>query len=259
MQAHRTIILTVAGAVIGGAVLTIAVVTSAIGQGGPIGQGGQEPPEKQAFEAAEEARQAAAEKAPQAPAHPEITPAIVPTPTPFIAGPEVRPCNASDLNAAVIGSNAATGGQLLAGIGLGNKSTEPCRLSGPPNIQLIDPEGHVIPLDTFQSSPCSTTVSSPCIFPEPLLMLANLGELKPHTAVPGQAGLEITWWASDFNDPTGTCSPPPPVATAVRLSLPEGGGELRVDLTPEFPAGIRPCHSRVGIFGFSGIPPKPTS
>jgi len=53
---------------IAAAVLTMAVVTTA------IGQGGQEPPEKQAVLAAEQARQAAAEKAPHAPKHPEITP-----------------------------------------------------------------------------------------------------------------------------------------------------------------------------------------
>ena len=82
-------------------------------------------------------------------------------------------------------------------------------------------------------------------------MLPNLGELRPRTAVLGQAGLEMTWWV---RDDTGTCSPPPPVATAVRLSLPEAGGDLTVDLTLEFPGGIAPCH-RVGIFEFGGVPP----
>ncbi len=237
--------------------LAVAVLLGACDPSQAEPQG--EPPQKRAFEAAEQARQAAAEAGPHAPKHPEFTPIpTTPSPTPFVAGPDVRPCDAADLNAGVTGSNGLTGGQALAGIGLGNESAEPCRLSGPPGIELLGPDGGVIPLDVFQSPPCSDTTSRPCIFPGPLLMLPNLGEVKPHSAVPGQGWLEITWRG---HDDTGTCSPQPRVATAVRLSLPEGRGELTVDLTsefpatPQFPAGIAPCQ-KVGILEFGGVPPK---
>lgn len=166
-----------------------------------------------------------------------------PSSTALVVGPAVRPCAASDLLTS-ISSNALTGGQLLLGIALGNRSGSACQISQLPNIQLLDAQSHALPVTvSAEGEACP-----PCAFQQPLLLLPDLGDIKPHVALrPGQGWVELEWATYDG---AGVCLTPPPIAMAVRLLLPDDGGAVTVDVTSEFPSGIAPCHWPVQIFAY---------
>jgi hypothetical protein len=77
---------------------------------------------------------------------------LLPTPTPAPIRPGTQTCQASDIKALLVGTNAATGGQLTATIVFGNRSGVPCVLEGLPGIQLFDAHGWQIPLTVSGST-----------------------------------------------------------------------------------------------------------
>lgn len=173
------------------------------------------------------------------------TPAATATTAPA-AGPaardgEVRPCRAADLNAAVVGTNGLTGGQLLVSIGIGNRADTPCALQGPPQVQFLDSQGQALPFTVRQGVPCPAR--QPCIRQEPVILAPELGELVPHGLRPGQAALALVW---PVHDGTGACASPPVRAPSARLVLPEGGGEVDVTLEPP----VAPCGGQVELLAF---------
>jgi Protein of unknown function (DUF4232) len=182
---------------------------------------------------------------------PLILPTATPFPTPpqpFLASPEVRHCGSSDLDASV-----TTGGQGFtmhetAMIYLGNRSETPCRLNHLPDIQFLDSDGNLVPLGIQPATQyCSRRDGSFCISTEPLLMLPDL-PVDNGTVRPGQAYAEIDWLD------TRACAPPPRVARAIRLWLPEGGGQITVDIpSNSFPDGIAPC-GNLEVLDYSGVP-----
>ena len=191
--------------------------------------------------AAPPATAAAEAPAAKAGATPAATETAAPGAGPAAWGGEVRPCRAADLNAAVVGTNGVTGGQLMLSIGIGNRADTPCTLHGPPQVQFLDSQGRVLPFTVRQGVPCPSR--EPCIRQEPVILAPGLGELVPHGLRPGQAALTLLWPA---HDGTGTCTPPPVRAPSARLVLPEGGGELGVTLEP--PAA--PCGGQVQLLAF---------
>ena len=72
------------------------------------------------------------------------------TPTPTIP-PGAPPCRASDLQAGEPGAQGSTG-NLFWGLSFTNRSSRLCTLEGPPNILLVDGNGHS--LDTGYSHEC---------------------------------------------------------------------------------------------------------
>jgi hypothetical protein len=174
-----------------------------------------------------------------------LPPTSQPSPTPLIAGPDVRLCHRTDITTAV-SDNAATGGQLLGAIVLGNRSDTPCQIKQPPQVELLDVHSEVLPITVTPGKPCPETPF--CIFQQPVLLLPGLGDPQSHVAVkPGQVVLTLTW---HIHNGAGTCPTPPPKATEVRLLLQDTEDEVVVDVTSVFSGGIAPCDGTVQIFGY---------
>jgi hypothetical protein len=183
---------------------------------------------------------------------PPILPTCTPRPTPpapLGAGPEIRRCDASDIaGVAMPGENLETMHDGMA-ITLGSRSSTPCRLDHVPDIQFLDSNGAVLPLEVRQSPPCSEDRGFPCVFSRPLLLLPDL-PVGAGAALPGQVHLLIEW----LSDP---CSPPARLATAVRLWLPEGGGAITLDVsTTLFRGGVAPCRN-VEVLDYGGVSGNP--
>jgi cell division septation protein DedD len=242
--------------------VALLVSTGAFGQGGESGGGFSGSPEKAAVEATARAMQLTAEAYPTAPVRPgpiETPPAL---PTPRVAGPDVRPCQAKDLTAVADEGAAATGGEGFVVVTIGNESDTACRLAGPPGFQFVDSAGKVANnVERSEDSPaCSSERDFPCVFSKPLLMLPELpvpspAQLKsePIPTEPGQAVLSIGVWTPGGH----MCSGPATEISAIDLSLPEGGGKLRVELSPElFRYGTLDL-CRVTLFDFNGVASGP--
>jgi len=165
------------------------------------------------------------------------TPPLAPTPVGAPVG--ARPCHAAALTAADLGTSALTGGQLATGIGVGNRSAVACTLFGVPVVDLLDGQGRPLPRrqDTAAGfgGPLRRVVLPP-----------GLGPLRPGFPTPGQPAIDIFW---RVNGAGGfACVPAPPVAVAVRVVLPAGGGSLTVPVTR-----IAPCGSQIGVTGFQDV------
>jgi hypothetical protein len=183
---------------------------------------------------------------------PPILPTSTPPPTlpaPLTAGPEIRRCDASDVAAVAIpDENLETMHDGLAII-LGNRSSTPCRLNHVPDIQFLDSNGAVLPVEVRQSPLCSDDGGFPCVFSLPLLALPN-SPAGTGGARPGQVRLLIEWLS-------GPCSPPATLATAVRLWLPEGGGAITLDVSMTlFGGGVAPCRY-VEVLDYGGVSGNP--
>jgi hypothetical protein len=164
-----------------------------------------------------------------------------PSPTPLIAGPDVRLCHRADITTAV-GSGAAESQHLAARIVLGNRTDTPCQIKQPPGVELLDVHGDLSPI----------TVSGPCAacdyFQQPVLLLPGLGQPNANTTLrSGQVALALTWLP---HNGAGTCPTLPPKATEVRLLLQDTEDEVVVDVTSAFPGVIAPCDGTVQIFGY---------
>jgi DNA-binding CsgD family transcriptional regulator/photosystem II stability/assembly factor-like uncharacterized protein len=172
---------------------------------------------------------------------------------PAVSAPEIRPCLATDIDAAMGGVGALTGGQLVSGIDFRNKSNTPCKVRGLPQIELLDSEGGGIPITVF--STCDENYP-PCGHPlQDVVLAPDTDKLELHATLPrGHAWVSLYWPTYGTEGPP--CSPPS-VAMSIRLRLPNGGGDLTVPTTsPESPNGIGPCH-RMGISWFQpsqGVP-----
>jgi hypothetical protein len=172
-------------------------------------------------------------------------PPSLPTPSPIPVVPAGTPnCRAQDVRVVFAAGNALTGGQLVAHLALGNQSDTSCVLEGVPGLQLLDASGKLIP---------GTNGSYRRLPEQPVLLAPNLGATEGQL-VPGQAWFEIYWRT---HDGAGSCANPSPLATAARLQLPAGGGELMVSLTNPRLGGIAPCGGGVGIGPFQPVTPPP--
>ncbi len=177
----------------------------------------------------------------------DVTPAPprLPTPSPIPVVPAGTPnCRAQDLRAVFLGGNALTGGQLIASFAFGNRSAAPCVLQGVPGLQLLDAAHNVIP---------GTNGSDGRVPVQPILLAPNLGTTEGQM-VPGQAWFEIYW---RVHDGAGSCANPSPSATAARIQLPAGGGEVMVPLASPRLGAIKPCGGEVGISPFQPVTPPP--
>lgn len=208
--------------------------------------------------------QETAEALPTAPVTREPITTPRPVPTAFVAGPDVKACVAADLNALAAEGVSATGGQNFIVVRIGNVSDVPCRFAGPPDAQLLDADDKAaFDIDNSAGITCSKDSGSlPCVLREsPLLLLPELpvpsvDQLHSYDApqpLPGQALLIISWWGPGSH----TCSGPAPFITAVRLNLPQDGGDIVAKLPPELfsKGGIEPC--RAELFAFEGVPVLP--
>lgn len=192
-------------------------------------------------------------------------PTSAPSPTPLIAGPEVRPCGSADVATNVRGQGY-TGGGRLTYIEIGNHSNTPCQISGPPDLQFLDAGGQVLPVNLIIGSSCPPPgdpfggTSPFCIFQQPLLLLPDV-EFGQTGVRRGQVLLTLDWHAF-FDTATGICHTPPPRVTQVRLFPRDTDDEVLIDLiarpwdglsarVPEGRRnGIAPCDGTVVYWGY---------
>jgi hypothetical protein len=175
------------------------------------------------------------------PPSPSTGPAQIPANTP--------PCQANEVQDAVIGSNGATG-HILTSFGFAGTGPGDCYLDGTPSVGLGDSGGHSIPF----------TQKGPFMPPlQPGRTLVEPGPAPaPHTALKtGQASLTIDW----ISQPEA-CTPPQPVVPAEALIAIPGGGVLVVAIPTEPAAYL--CDG-LGVGPFEGpyapvqepTPPQP--
>lgn len=173
------------------------------------------------------------------------TPAAGSTPTPLIAGPDVRPCAAVDLKAGV--HHIATDSQVLATIRLGNRSATSCQIRRLPDIRLQDERTQDLPITVSSGEIEDCPAPVLCIFRQPIVLLPGVG-LDPNTdPLPGQAWIQLGWYTGASN---GACPAEPPRATFVVLTLPDNASQFGVDVVSELPDGIAPCDGTVQIQGY---------
>lgn len=174
---------------------------------------------------------------------------LAPTPTPTMIPAGTAFCRATDLVPVFGGIGALTGGQLSASVLLGNRTGVACQLQGLPGIQLFDASGHQIQVTAVpQGLPAAAILVGP-----------NTGDVQPHVERAGIAYIEFEWATHDGAG--NACVPTPPTGTAVGVSLPSGGGSLRVAVIDPLSRWnvIAPCYSQVRISAIQGWPaPEPS-
>ncbi len=194
-------------------------------------------------------------------ATPTHTATLTPAPTEDVASPTapptelaVRPCRDVDLNAGVIGTGGGLGQGRYAAILLGNSSPTSCVLDGSPEVQLIDSQGQVM-LTVDRDDFCRASADCPIL--DPVVLMPGLGQVRPHSPLPGQATIIIEW--GNAQPHTALCSEPSEDAAAIRLLLPSNGGQLDVEPRDEYgePLHIAPCrgehHGWFYIFEFGPV------
>jgi hypothetical protein len=178
-------------------------------------------------------------------AAPDSSSPAAPTATPLGALPGVPFCGRTDI-ATAVSSSAATGGELLATITLGNRSDAPCQISRYPDVDLLDVHNDPLPITVTLGPPCPATPF--CILQEPALLLPGLGNPEPDaTLQAGQTGLTLSWRA---HDGSGVCPEPPPKATSVRLQLHDIEEAVVVDANSALPGGIVACDGALRIVSY---------
>jgi hypothetical protein len=166
-----------------------------------------------------------------------------PSPTPIPAG--TRPCRAADVQAVFGGIGAATGGQLVASILFGNRSSTVCVLQGVPAVHLFDSGGYEIPL---------TATTGQGLPSEPVLVQPGTADVQAHIPRAGLAYAEVDW---QTHDGAGfPCVPTPREATAVAVSVPGGGSSPRLAVSDVMArwSTIAPCYGRVWVSAFQPWP-----
>jgi uncharacterized protein DUF4232 len=171
---------------------------------------------------------------------------MLPTPSPTVIPAGTRPCQAADLRAVFGGIGALTGGQLAASILFGNQSPSACVLQGVPTVQLFDSGGHQIPL---------TNRAAEGLPSEPVLVQSGTADVQAYIPRAGLAYAEMEWQTHDGAG--SACAPTPREGTAVVMSLPGGGGSLRVVVSSD-PLSrwstIAPCYGRLSVSAFQHWP-----
>src|SRR5204863_9951915 len=146
----------------------------------------------------------------------DATPPPPATPEPT-ADPRMLPiCTSRDLILTASGWGGATG-SMAGGASVINLGSNPCTVSGKPGIELLDSHGTVIARGVAaEPSPTS-----------PLVVLAT----------GGVAGVTVVW--------SNWCVGPPPRPLHIRLSIPEGGGDLTTAVrdAPGVPGEVPRCDS----------------
>jgi hypothetical protein len=171
-------------------------------------------------------------------------PTSQPSPTPLIAGPDVRLCHRADITTAASPNGA--GGMSFAFITLGNRSPTACQIKQPPGVELLDLHGDALPISVTRGQPCPAITY--CLFQQPLLLLPGLPAPSGAVAAqPGQAVLILTWSPVDGS---GGCATQPPKATQVRLLLQDAEDEVVIDVTSALPYSIAPCDGTVALEGY---------
>jgi hypothetical protein len=192
---------------------------------------------------------------------PTVTPVPSPTAVPFLLIPvdtptrraavaNVRACRAADLKGVFEKGSGATGGQLIAGAVIGNRSTTPCRLDLP-IVHLIGPSGNpltTVPAGAGRDPTCNTPDTPFCIASESLLLLPSTGQFPPTVSTPGLAGLHFSYWSEG---PGGVPCTKRQIATVVRLTLPAGAGTFDLPTAPDFPWGLVVCGPSIDIIWFA--------
>jgi hypothetical protein len=175
---------------------------------------------------------------------------LLPTPSPTVIPAGTHPCQAADLRSVFGGISALTGGQLAASILFGNRSATACVLQGVPAVQLVDSAGHQIPL---------TTTVAQGMPSDPVLVQPGTADVQAHIPRAGIAYAEIDW---QTHDGAGfPCAPIPQEGTAVAMSLPGGGGSLRIAVSDPMSrwSTIAPCYGRLAVSAFQHWPaPEPS-
>lgn len=168
----------------------------------------------------------------------------MPTPTPRPVVPAgTRPCAMADLRVAYEGAGGLGGGQLAATIGFVNTSAAACVLQGFPNLVLLDHGGNVI--KTTPSGYLITDRNDP-------VLMATRGQSR-------QAYVAFAWPGIDLPSGGLPC-PSASTATAIRLTLPSGGGTGTVQANQPadrpMPASITPCHGLLAVGAFQAVEPS---
>src|SRR6266851_913475 len=173
-----------------------------------------------------------------------------PTPSPTLIPAGTQPCQAADLRPVFGGISALPGGQLAASILFGNRSATACVLQGVPAVQLFESAGHQIPL---------TTTVAQGMPSDPVLVQPGTADVQAHIPRAGIAYAEIDW---QTHDGAGfPCAPIPQEGTAVAMSLPGGGGSLRIAVSDPMSrwSTIAPCYGRLAVSAFQHWPaPEPS-
>ncbi len=160
---------------------------------------------------------------------------------PPLSAPDVRPCTAADIDASMLGAGPPLRRDgFVSGIDFRNKLRTACKLNGVPQIDLVDGNGDIISLAVNPA--CQVSVlSMACGHPlEDVVLIPKTSVFKPHaTLPPGQASLSMSWSESDSE--VGTCSVPSALAASIRIHLPEGAGDIIVDVAGSEWRGIRAC------------------
>src|SRR5258708_22522287 len=145
---------------------------------------------------------------------------LLPTPSPTVIPAGMRACQAADLQPVFGGIGALTGGQLAASILFGNGSASACVLQGVAGVELFDRSGHQIPLATRVAERMPS---------DPILVQPGTADVQAGIPRAGIAYAEMDW---QTHDGAGfPCAPIPQKGSAIAMSLPGGGGSLRISLS----------------------------
>jgi hypothetical protein len=166
---------------------------------------------------------------------------------------QLRPCVATDLQAATGRAGAATGGQLYNSIVFSNHSSTPCRLDGTPRLQLITASGSTLALPQ-SDGPTPWAPNAPGV----VMMDAGAPAPAPTAGQENPAGqASVTFIMYD-------CPGPAPALSRIAVALPGGRGSISVlaGSGVAFSGGFR-CEGNanvhsIGVSPFSGLGPQPT-
>ncbi len=160
------------------------------------------------------------------------------TPSPTVIPAGTPPCQAADLHPVFGGIGALTGGQLAASI------------LGVAGVELFDRSGHQIPLATRVAEGMPS---------DPILVQPGTADVQAGIPGAGIAYAEMDW---QTHDGAGfPCAPIPQEGTAIAMSLPGGGGSLRISVSDPMSrwSAIAPCYGRVAVSAFQRWPaPEPS-
>lgn len=169
------------------------------------------------------------------------SPTAEPTPSPT---PEPVPCTPSNLSAALVSADPASGGQLLT-IGISNPLTN-CTLSGSPTVNWYDAAGTKLEVPAATNVRCQPQAGdfSTCVFEGEVLLLG--GGATPAAGVSGQAIAVIGV------QPADACASPSETAHFVGLQFPGVSPDVRIELIED--VAVPTCGESISLQGFGVLP-----